>query len=122
MMVSAISALAFAVALLIIPSARGRAFALELQPAGRLLARCWGVELLGTSLLCWFLRDLATARERRGLLLALLSADLVGIAVLLQAQISGLLNNLGWVTLVFYLGLLAAYALVWVRERPIQRS
>jgi uncharacterized iron-regulated membrane protein len=46
-------------------------------------------------------------------------ADLVGAAVLTQAQLAGVMNALGWALVAAYLALAAVYGQVWWwRERP----
>jgi hypothetical protein len=119
MLGSALSAVPVSLVLLAFPDAMVSLFGPSLDPVGRLAVRLWAVELLGAGLLCWLVRDLGPGRSRGGILLGFLVADLVGAAVLTQAQLAGVMNALGWALVAAYLALAAVYGHVWWwSERP----
>jgi hypothetical protein len=70
---------------------------------GQLLARYYGALLLGVALICWFIKNAEDSAMRRGILLALFVADTLGFIVALLAQLSGMMNFLGWVDAAIWL-------------------
>lgn len=70
------------------------------------IGRLFGASLLGYGVLTWTARNAGPSEARKAIVWALFIADAVGCVVSLFAQVGGLVNALGWSTVVIY-GLLA---------------
>jgi hypothetical protein len=60
--------------------------------------------------LTWSVRNAPDSEARRAILLALLVGDAVGFIVALIGQLGGVVNALGWLTVVIYLLLAIGFA------------
>ncbi len=68
-----------------------------------LMSRLFGAALLMIAVLTWCVRNEPDSEARRAILLALLVGNAVGFIVALIAQLGGIVNALGWLTVVIYL-------------------
>jgi hypothetical protein len=70
------------------------------------VAQLFGAALLAFAVLTWVARNAPDSEARRAILLALFVGDGVGFVIALIAQLGGVVNALGWSTVIIY-GLLA---------------
>lgn len=75
---------------------------LVLGDAGTLLGRILGLVYLGIAIELWFVRSNADLPARNALLLT--GVDFAVVALLVQVQLAGLMNVLGWGLIAVYLG------------------
>jgi hypothetical protein len=89
--------------ILLIPALFYSLFGVTLGAGGEITAREYGASMMGNLVLTWFARNATSSDARRAIILDLFLYDLVGFVVILIAQLSGLLNPLGWLAVLLYL-------------------
>jgi len=67
------------------------------------VAQLLGAALLGLGIVTWAARNAPDSEARRAILLGLFIGDAVGCVVALIAQLGGVVNAIGWSTVVIYL-------------------
>jgi hypothetical protein len=100
---NALVALVYAIGFLLAPN---MVIGLHGLPAGEtqaLMARYFGVALLGLGLIAWFVRDIAHPPLKDGITLSLFLSSLAGFLLSLQGTLSGQMNALGWLPTAVYL-------------------
>jgi len=100
---NALVALVYAIGFVIVPNT---VMGLHGLPAGEtqaLLARYFGVALIGLGLVAWFVRDITDPPMKDGITLSLFLSSLVGFVLSLQATLSGQMNAVGWLPTAVYL-------------------
>jgi hypothetical protein len=103
MVVNAVIAAAFGVCFVVVPGQLMSFYGPEVSPQLEYVARLFGAALLGFAVLTWTARNAPDSDTRRAILLALVVGDGVGFVVALIGQIGGVMNALGWSTVVIYL-------------------
>ena len=102
LMLKAIISLAFGIGFVAIPTAVWSIYGVKLDPAGIMMTRFFGACLGGIGLICWITRN-ADFNTLKGITLSLCIADTIGFIVALSAQLSGILNTLGWINVAIWL-------------------
>lgn len=107
----------FGPAFLLLPTSVLPLYGIEPEPATVLVSRFFGGALvqLGTAL--YLVREAREVAIQRGLVLAGVVGAAAGLAVSLMGQLSGVVNVMGWSTVVIYGLLLVGYA-AHLRARP----
>ena len=103
MIVNAIVAAVFGLGFVLAP---GQVMSLYSSEAGAtldLMCQLFGAALIGFAALSWVARNAPDSEARRAIVLAFFVGDLVGCVVALLAQLRGVVNTLGWSTVVIYL-------------------
>ena len=72
----------------------------------------FGASLVGFAFLSWFARDTTDSDARRAIVLALFVSDGIGFIVALVGQLAGVVNALGWSTVVIYLLLAVGFGYI----------
>src|SRR6478609_632398 len=67
-----------------------------------LTARLFGAALLGLGLIFWFARD-GSSESVRGVFIATIIGNTVGVIVVVMGTTAGTLNSMGWVAALIYL-------------------
>jgi len=67
------------------------------------VAQLFGAALLAFAVLTWTARNAPDSDTRRAILLAMVVGDGIGFIVSLIGQLGGVMNALGWSTVVIYL-------------------
>jgi hypothetical protein len=98
----AVLALIHGVGFVLAPEQVSAAYGLANSPSSVLLARLFGAALLGLGLIFWFARD-GAAEAVRGLMVATVIGNVVGLAVVVLGTIAGTLNSMGWIAALIYL-------------------
>ncbi|OGO35336.1 MAG: hypothetical protein A2W35_22170 [Chloroflexi bacterium RBG_16_57_11] len=104
-----IVALPFGLGFLLAPGAMANLYDVSTDPAANLIAQFFGVSLIAIGLLTWFARNVADSKAQKAIIQALLIADVLGLIVAVMGMVSGVLNTLGWLTVVLYLLLVLGY-------------
>ena len=100
---NALVALVHAIGFLIVPNT---VMGLHGLPAGEtqaLLARYFGVALIGLGLVAWYVRDVADPTMKDGITISLFLSSLVGFVLSIQVTLSGQMNIVGWLPTAVYL-------------------
>ena len=95
--IKAVIAFAFGIVLVAIPTSFISLFAYLQCPVGILNTRIAGALLIGIAFICWSVRSCSDTKTVKGILLGLFIADTIGFIVVLLAQLSDVMNALGWV-------------------------
>jgi FtsH-binding integral membrane protein len=103
MVVNALIAAVFGVAFVVLPGQVTALYGPEVTPQLEYVAQLFGAALLAFAVLTWTARTAPDSEARRAILLALFIGDGVGFVVSLIGQLSGVMNALGWSTVVIYL-------------------
>ncbi|MFQ6002048.1 MAG: hypothetical protein ACE5LG_10365 [Anaerolineae bacterium] len=103
MVIKAIVCLVFGILLVLVPAILLSLYGITLGPGGIFMARLYGASLVGNLMLSWFARNAADSEARQAIVLDLFVYDAIGFVVALLAQLSGLMNPLGWSIVVIYL-------------------
>jgi len=103
MVIKAIVCLVFGILLLLVPGVLMSLYGLTLDSGGIFFARLYGASLLGNLMLTWFARNAEDSIERKAIILDLFVYNAIGLVVALLAQLSGMMNPLGWSIIVIYL-------------------
>ena len=75
-----------------------------------LIGQLFGASLVAFAVVTWSVRNAPDSEARRAILLALLVGDAVGFIVALIGQLGGVVNAVGWSTVVIYLVLAIGFA------------
>jgi hypothetical protein len=103
MVIKAIVCLVFGFLLVVVPGVLLSILGITIDPGGVFIARLYGASLFGNLMLSWYARNVAESIARRVIALDLFVYDTIGFVVALLAQLSGLMNALGWFIVVVYL-------------------
>jgi hypothetical protein len=103
MIVNAIVAAVFGVGFVLAPGPVMSLYSSEAGATLDLMCQLFGAALIGFAALSWVARNAPDSEARRAIVLAFFVADLVGCVVALIAQFRGVVNALGWSTVVIYL-------------------
>jgi hypothetical protein len=110
LLVGGILALVFGLGFLIAPGALLPLYGIPAAPPTGLMARFFGAALVQLGAALYLVRQVEEPGTRRGLVVAGVVGSLAGLAVAVLGQLSGVVNAIGWSTVVIYGGLLLAYA------------
>ena len=100
--IKALIGIIFGLLFLLFPAFTMSLFGVSLDAVGVIMTRYFGVAMLGIGLVCFFYR-VKDFRVLSDLLLALFITDTLGFIVALSAQLTGLLNFLGWLVVLIWL-------------------
>jgi len=101
--------LAFGLSFLLVPATVLPFYGLSVDPATVLMSRFFGVALLQLGLVLYLLRDVRESASQRALTTAGVVGSATGLTVALMGVLAGLVNSLGWSTVVIYGALLLGY-------------
>ncbi len=113
-------ALLYGLASLALPAQFLAVFGVELPEEGLFVTRVLGVFVLGYAALDWYARDdldmAASPSARRAVIAANLVVGVLGFGVHLHAQVSGLVNALGWTSVALFLVISIGWASAALRR------
>jgi hypothetical protein len=116
--VSAVIALVYAFASLVMPTFIGPLYGFGTSPAEVLLARFFGVELLIIGLINWLMKDEDYA-TLRPVITGNLIGNAVGVIVSFMGTIGGVMNTIGWSSVAIYLVLALGFAYLQFMGQPV---
>lgn len=102
MVVNAIVAAVFGLGFVFVPGQVTSFYSPEVGATLEYVAQLFGAALLAFAVLTWVARNAPDSEARRAILLALFVGDGVGFVIALIAQLGGVVNALGWSTVVIY--------------------
>ena len=109
LLIGGLVALAFGLAFLLVPRPVLLLYGVVASPAVVLLARFFGAALVQLGLILLLIRDVPDPRTQRGVVLGSFLGSLAGLVVALTGQFWGVVNALGWSSVVIYGLLLLGY-------------
>ena len=114
-----LAALGYAIVLLIVPSTVLLLHGISADQSTILVARYFGVALVGMGLVTWFARNSEKSQAQDAITLGLAISYIVGLLLSLRSNLAGQMNALGWLPFVIYLllSVMLGYILV-----PISNS
>jgi hypothetical protein len=115
---AAVVALVYAVGLLLMPAFMGNLYGLGTSPVQELIARFFGTGLLAVGLINWLAKDMDYATPRP-IILGNLVGDAVGLIVALMGTVGGVMNSLGWSSVVIYLLLTLGFGYLQFMGQPV---
>lgn len=102
LIVKAIVCFLFAIGYIVIPVTTGSIYDITLDSDGIVMARFFAALLVGIGLILWLCRN-ADWNVLKGITLSLFIADTIGFIIALVAQLSGVMNSLGWIIVAIWL-------------------
>jgi uncharacterized membrane protein YfcA len=122
MVVNALVAGVFGVGFIVVPGQVTSAYGPEITPQLEYVTRLFGAALLAFAVLTWTARNATDSDTRRAILLALFVGDGVGFIVSLMSQLSGVMNALGWTTVLIYLLLALGFGYFLAQPKATGRA
>lgn len=110
LILQAVVALFFGVALALAPAPLLTLYGITLSPAGLAIGRLLGAAFLTMGGIAWFSRSVADEGAQRALMAGFCVGQTLGFVFALSAQLQGLANALGWSTVALYLLLALGFA------------
>jgi hypothetical protein len=96
LVVAAIVAAVFGLALLLVPSQLLAIYGVKLTPATEVIGRIAGSAILGFAIIFWYIRNESGAEALKAAMLAGFVANGLDCLILLHATATGLANAYGW--------------------------
>ena len=104
MAIKAIIVFVFGIGFVLIPATVLSFYGATLDPGGVYMTQLFGAAFILLGILLWFARTASASDVAlRAIVLAVAVGDTIGFIVALLAQLSGVVNALGWVTVALYL-------------------
>lgn len=120
LLVAGLLALIFGAGFLFIPQTLLPLYGLQSDPDTKIMSRFFGVALVNLGAALYLIRDVQEAPAQRALVVAGVIGSVAGLAVALAGQLGGVVNSMGWSTVVIYGALLLGYS-SFLRSRPSSR-
>lgn len=120
LLVAGLLALIFGAGFLFIPQTLLPLYGLQSDPDTMIMSRFFGVALVNLGAALYLIRDVQEAPAQRALVVAGVIGSVAGLAVALAGQLGGVVNSMGWSTVVIYGALLLGYS-SFLRSRPSSR-
>jgi hypothetical protein len=111
LMIDAVVASGYGLALLLMPVALSELYHARLDPAGELVSRLFGSALVGFGVINWFMRNSRDRQAMRAVLAGNFISDVLGFVIGLLYQLTGpeRLNQPGWPTVIMYFALMCGF-------------
>lgn len=109
LIVAAVLALGYGLGLILMPGFMNATYGFGTSAAEILLARFFGVELLGLGVVAWLSKDL-TGVSVRPIIMGSLVADALGAIFALMGTLGGVMNSAGWSAVAIYVLLTLGFA------------
>ena len=104
MATKAVIVVVFGIGFVLMPTNIMAFYGLTLNPGGAVMAQLFGASFILLGILLWFAKNAPSSDVAlRAIVLAVFVGDAIGFIVALLAQLSGMMNALGWVTVALYL-------------------
>jgi len=98
----AVLALVHGVGFVVVPEQVAASYGMATSASTVLMARLFGAALVGLGLVFWFARD-GSSESVRGVFIATIIGNTVGLIVVVMGTTAGTLNSMGWVAALIYL-------------------
>ena len=109
MTVNAVIAFLFGLGFVLIPWQVYKFYAVAANPQINYMGQLFGAALIGFAILTWKAKSAADSDCRKAIILALFLSNIIGFIVALFAQLGGVVNSMGWSTVLIYLFLASGF-------------
>jgi len=117
--IGAAIAIIYGVAFILVPEFVLATYGMTASAALDLMARYFGLTLLGMGLITWLVRETTDGKALRGLLTGLSVQGVIGVLVSIWATVNGTMNGMGWSAVLIYAVLLAGYLYYLFADRTV---
>jgi hypothetical protein len=115
LLINSIVALVFGLGFVLGPAPLLSQYGVQTDAAGIVMSRFFGAALIQLGVLLYIAQATGDKVALRAMVVAGLVGSLAGLAVALSAQLTHVVNSLGWSTVVLYALFLAGYAMFAMR-------
>jgi hypothetical protein len=122
LVINAFICIIFGVTFVIIPWQVIALYGIEPNPALNYVGQLFGAALITFAILSWAARNAAESEARSAIVRAFFIGDGIGFIVSLIAQLSGVVNALGWSTVAIYLLLTLGFGYFRFAKTPDSES
>jgi hypothetical protein len=98
----AVLALVHGIGFVLVPEQVAASYGMATSASTVLMARLFGAALLGLGLIFWFARD-GSSESARGVFIATIIGNIVGLIIVVMGTTAGTLNSMGWIAALIYL-------------------
>jgi hypothetical protein len=112
-------AIIYGIAFILVPDFVLVTYGITANAALDLMARYFGLTLLGMGLITWLVRETTDGKALRGLLTGLSVQGVVGLLVSIWGTLNGTMNGMGWSAVLIYAILLAGYLYYLFADRTV---
>jgi uncharacterized membrane protein YfcA len=109
MVIKSIITVVFGIGFVVVPVRVMSYYGVTLDPAGAYMTRLFGAAFIVIGLLLWYGRKDAGSPALKAIVLGVFIGDIVGFVLALQAQLLGIVNALGWLTVAIYFFLVLGF-------------
>jgi len=109
MAIKSIICILFGLSFLLVPELIMSIYGVTLDASGTVMARFLGATFVILSITLWFGRNDSGSETLRGFVLGIFIGDSIGFVVALIAQLSGIMNVLGWAIVALWFLLAAGF-------------
>jgi hypothetical protein len=117
--ISAAIAILYGIAFILVPDFVLVNYGMAGNAALDLMARYFGLTLLGMGLITWLVRETTDGKALRGLLTGLAVQGAIGLIVSIWGTVNGTMNGMGWSAVLIYAILLAGYLYYLFADRTV---
>ena len=93
----------FGLGFVFIPETVASFYDMSINESGVLMSRFFGQAFILLGVLLWLARNTSEQTTQRAFSISVFIGDIVGFVIALMAQLSGVVNALGWLSVVLYL-------------------
>ena len=108
--ITAVIAIVFGVAFLIIPGTVYSLYSIESSMQLNYMGQLFGAALIAIGLISWNSRNAADSDARKAIILSFFIADTIGFVIALIGQLNNVVSGFGWTTVIIYLLLALGFA------------
>jgi len=108
--ITAIIAIVFGVAFLIIPGPVYSLYSIETNMMLNYMGQLFGAALIAIGLIAWGSRNAADSDARKAIIFSFFIADTIGFVIALIGELNQVVNVVGWTTVIIYLLLALGFA------------
>jgi hypothetical protein len=98
----AVLALVHGIGFVLVPEQVAASYGMATSVSTVLMSRLFGAALVGLALIFWFARD-GSSDSMRGVFIATIIGNTVGLIIVVMGTTAGTLNSMGWVAALIYL-------------------
>jgi hypothetical protein len=120
--VNAVLGIIFGLAFLLMPAQTTALYGVDLTEGGLFVTRLLAAEFITLGILAWLVREMEASATRQTIVMAYFISNTLGFLVSLYAQLTGVVNGLGWTTVIIYLLLALAFGYFQFMRQPQPRT
>ena len=122
MVINTVIAGVFGISFVLIPWKVLSFYGVQPNPAINYIGELFGAALLAFAVLTWTARNAGESDARTAIIRALFIGDAVGFILALIAQLSTVVNNLGWLTVIIYLFLAMGFGYFHFTKPSVEKA